>query len=333
MEKIKTGVLGYGFSGRIFQCPFIESNDHFELTAIVQRNGSEAKEDYPGTIQYREYEDMLRNQDIELVIVATPAHLHFEHAMKALDAKKHVLIEKPFASTKKEAKALVEKANEVGRIVTVYHNRRFDGDFLTIKKLLEEGTKVYEYEAVWDRDALVVDEKDWHEQGFVGSDLLYDLGPHFLDQALHLFGEPESIYGIAKTLRPNSKIIDYFSIELNYKDKVVRLKSCMHAAKQDVRYKIHTDKGTYYFYKMDEQENQLLAGIRPLDKSYGDIEKYDLFDWDGNKISKTKIKGDYTAYFDMLASAIRNKGPLPVSTLDAVKVIGYLEEVAKGKLK
>ena len=270
MSKIKTGVVGYGFSGRIFQCPFVDAHDGFELTGVVQRHGDEAIIDYPDIQLYRSLDGMLENDDIELVIVATPAHLHFQHAMKALEANKHVLIEKPFATTKEEAEKLVEKAKEMNKVVTVYQNRRFDGDFLTIKKLINEGASIYEYEATWDRTVLNFDDSQWQEQGHLGSDLLFDLGTHFLDQALTLFGEPITVHSKVKTIRPNSKIDDYFSIELEYSDKVVRLKSCMHASKEDVRYKIHTDKGTYYFYNMDLQEEQLLSGIRPLDQNYGD---------------------------------------------------------------
>lgn len=333
MKPIKTGVVGYGFSGRIFQCPFIKHNPSYELTAILQRHGNSSKEDYPNIIQYRDYDEMLNNTELDLIIISTPAHLHFEHAMKALKAHKHVLIEKPFATTKKEAKTLVETAQAVKKRVTVYQNRRFDGDFLTIKNLIDEGVTIFEYIATWDRNDLKVDLEDWHEQGLMGSDLLYDLGTHWLDQALHLFGDPAHIYGVAKQLRPGSKINDYFSIELHYPDKMVRLKSCMHAAHPDVRFKLHTDQGTYYFYKMDEQENQLLAGKRPWDDDYGDTSYYDHFDWDGHKTSKQIVKGDYTIYFDLLAKAIQSDGPLPVSTDDAIKVIGILEDITNGKYR
>ncbi|MEC9485853.1 MAG: Gfo/Idh/MocA family oxidoreductase [Candidatus Izemoplasma sp.] len=331
MKTIKTGVLGYGFSGRIFQCPFIESHDAFELSAVVQRHGRQAKKDYPKITLYDNYKAMLDNDDIELIIIATPAHLHYDHAMKALEAHKHVLIEKPFATTQKEAKALIKKAKSLNKVITVYQNRRFDGDFLTIKKLLNDDIKLYELEATWDRSVLTIDHSDWHEQGHQGSDVLYDLGTHFLDQALHLFGYPESLYGITKSLRPHSKISDFFSMELEYNDKMVRLKSCLHASKEDVRYKLHTNKGTFYFYKMDEQENQLLAGIRPLDENYGDKSTYDFFNLNGEKTTHKKLVGNYLSYFDQLAKAIRENRKLPVSHEDALTVITFLERISTGR--
>lgn len=328
MKAIKTGILSYGFSGRIFQSTFIHSNDKFELTAITQRHGNSAKEDYPYITLYRDYDDMLQNDEIELIIISTPAHLHFEHALKAIKAGKHVLVEKPFSATLKEAKTLIDTAKEYNVLVTAYQNRRFDGDFLTIKKLIDDGIKIFEYEATWDRGEFDIDPSDWHEQGFKGSDLLYDLGPHLLDQALNLFGLPISYQGLSKKLRPGSKIIDYFTLTLNYEDKVVRLKSCMHASKEDVRYKLHTNKGTYYFYNMDLQEEQLLSGIRPLHKEYGDTSNYDLFKLDGTKTSHQVIKGNYTYFFDKLADAVRNNGELPVPSEDILKVIEILESIS-----
>lgn len=328
---IKTGVVGYGFSGRVFQCPFIEAHGDFELVGVVERHRSDSKKDYPDITLYRSLEEMLLNDSLDLVVIATPAHMHFEHAMKALEAKKHVLIEKPFAATKEEARLLIEKAKEVSKVVTVYQNRRFDSDFLTIKEILSSDIQLYEFEAIWDRVKLTVDENDWHEQGHIGSDNLFDLGTHFLDQAIHLFGKPNNFYGLTKSLRKGSKIADYFSMELDYEDKVVRLKSCLHATKPGVRYKLHTSKGTYYFYKMDEQENQLLSGLRPLDSEYGDKEGYDFFGLDGKVIRKPVIQGSYMMYFDMLSEAINHGGKYPVSTDDALLVIELLDDVINGK--
>ncbi len=324
MKKIKTGVVAYGFSGKTFQCPFIEAHDAFELTAVVQRHGDEAKEDYPAITLFRDYEELLANEEIELIVISTPAHLHYAHALRALEAGKNVVVEKPFAATVEEALHLEALAKEKGKVITAYQNRRFDGDFLTVQQLVKEGVKIYEFEAVWDRFVPAVDENDWHEQGHQGADLLFDIGAHYVDQVLSLFGEPESYHGNVKILRPNGKIADYFSIEFAYADKIARVKSCMHAAKSDVRYKIHTDRGTYYFYVMGEQEHQLIAGMTPDNPDYGDNAMYDLFDNDGNKTSHQVVKGNYLMYFTMLADAIRTGGKPPVSTADAVRLIKYL---------
>lgn len=323
MKKIKTGVIGYGFSGKIFQCPFIEAHKDFELTAVVERTTNESKKDYPNILLYRDYYDLLDNDDIELVVVSTPNHLHFKHAKEALMHNKHVLIEKPFASTYQEALELVNLARDKKKLVLPYQNRRFDGDFLTIKKMIDDGVKIYEYEAVWDRYVPQIKES-WQESGLSSNNLLFDLGPHFLDQALQLFGEPEAFYKVTQKLRPQSKIIDHFTMLLAYKDKVVRLKSTMVAAKSDIRYKIHTDKGTFHFYEMGEQEHQLLAGMKPNDSQYGDNAIYYHYDGLGNKFDKTVEKGNYLMFFTELAQAIRNGGKPPVTTNEALKVIEYL---------
>jgi scyllo-inositol 2-dehydrogenase (NADP+) len=134
MKKIKTGVVAYGFSGKIFQCPFIEVHDAFELKAVVQRHGDQAKQDYPAITLLRDYQELLANEEIELIVISTPAHLHYSHALKALEAGKHVVVEKPFATTEKEALHLEALAKEKGKVIAAYQNRRFDGDFLTVQK-------------------------------------------------------------------------------------------------------------------------------------------------------------------------------------------------------
>jgi scyllo-inositol 2-dehydrogenase (NADP+) len=325
MKKIKTGVVGYGFSAKIFQCPFIVAHKDFELAAVVERSTNESKKDYPMITVYKDYMDLLKDDEIELVILSTPNHLHFEQAKLALEFNKHVLVEKPYTATYEEALELNELAKEKGKISLPYQNRRFDGDFLTIKKLVDDGVRIFEYEAVWDRFVPEV-KGGWHESGEPSNNLLYDLGPHYLDQALQLFGEPDEFYKIAHKLRANTKIIDHFTMMLTYKDKVVRLKSTMVAAKSDIRYKLHTDIGTFHFYKMGEQEHQLLAGMKPDDKNYGDNAIYHQYDYQGNKIEKVVVKGNYLMFFTELAQAIRNGGKPPVTPEEALNVIKLLSK-------
>ena len=327
MNKIKTCVVGYGFSGKIFQCPFIEAHEDYELTAVVQRHGAESKEDYPNIDLYRDFETMLKNDEIELVVISTPNHMHYNQAVMALEYGKHVLIEKPFATSYEEAIALNKLAKEKGKVVTVYQNRRYDGDFLTIKNMIDLGVHIYEYEAVWDRFVPEFDDNNWKESGDAGSDLLFDLGTHFLDQALTLFGEPTEFDGTLHKLRAGTKIKDYFSIQMVYPDKVVRLKSNMIAAKSDIRYKVHTDKGTFHFYEMGEQEHQLLAGIKPDDAEYGDNANYDQYDYEGVKTSHQVIKGNYLGFFTKLKEAIREGGEPPVTPEEAARLIKLLSSI------
>jgi scyllo-inositol 2-dehydrogenase (NADP+) len=323
MKKIKTGVVGYGFSGRIFQCPFVEAHDDFELSAVVERNSNDSIKDYPNITLYKDYQDLLNDDEIELIIISTPNHLHFKQAKLALEHDKHVLIEKPYTATYEEALELNALAKEKGKVSLPYQNRRFDGDFLTVKKLINDGVKIFEYEAIWDRFVPIVKE-GWQESGLPSNNLLFDLGTHYLDQTLQLFGEPEDFHKITHKLRKDSKIIDHFTMMLTYKDKVVRLKSTMVAAKSDIRYRIHTDKGTFHFYEMGEQEHQLLAGMKPDDENYGDNAVYHQYDYEGNKIERVVEKGNYLMFFSELADAIRNNGRPPVTPDEALKVIKYL---------
>ena len=216
-------------------------------------------------------------------------------------------------------------AKEKGKLSVVYQNRRFDGDFLTVKKLLADGVKVFEYEAIWDRFVPEV-QCGWQESGEASNNLLFDLGTHYLDQALQLFGEPVEFYKITPKLRENSKIIDHFTMMLTYEDKVVRLKSTMVAAKSDIRYRIHTDRGTYHFYEMGEQEHQLLAGMKPDDKEYGDNAEYHHYDYKGNKHARVVEKGNYLGFFGELANAIRNGGKPPVTAEEQLRVIQLLSK-------
>ena len=324
MRKIKAAVVGYGFSGRIFQCPFLEAHENFELSAVVERNSNHSKEDYPNIMVYKDYMDLLNDKEIELVVISTPNHLHFKQAKLALEHNKHVLIEKPYAATYEEALELNQLAEDRGLCSVVYQNRRFDGDFLTVKKLLSDGVRIFEYEAIWDRFE-PEPHSGWQESGEPSNNLLFDLGTHYLDQALQLFGEPLEFYKTTPVLRDNSKIIDHFTMILTYEDKVVRLKSTMVAAKSDIRYRIHTDKGTYHFYEMGEQEHQLIAGMKPDDKEYGDNAIYHHYDNDGNKHQHIE-KGNYLSFFTMLADAIRNGGTPPVTPEEQLRVIQLLSK-------
>ncbi len=328
MKKIKVGVLGYGFSGKRFQCPFIEAHEAYELVAIVQRHGNESKEDYPNIKLLRSYDELLVIEDIDLIIISTPNYLHYEHARLALEADKHVVVEKPYTATYEQALELNKLAEEKGKVITVYQNRRYDGDFLTIKNIVDSDEKVYEFEAVWDRFVPKIIDR-WKEEGLEATNLLYDLGTHFLDQVFTLFGEPKTFKGVTNILRPESKIIDYFSIQLSYEDKEVRIKSSLIAAKADIRYKLHTNKGTYHFYVMGEQEHQLIEGMKPNDELYGDNAVYDFYDYQGVNHKQQVIKGSYMEYFSQLAKAIRGEGQAPVTPEEAARLMKYLEQIIR----
>lgn len=328
MKPIVTGVLGYGFSGKVFHCPFIHAHDYFRLKTVVQRHSDSVLEDYSYVNLVRDYEEMLNDEDIELVVITTPSHLHFEHAKKALDKGKHVLVEKPYTSTYKEAVALNRIADEKGLFISAYQNRRYDGDYLTVKKLKESGNldRIHEMSMVWDRYA-PTRIHSWKGAGLDGANLVYDLGSHLLDQALTLFGEPKEFYSKAKKVREGSLIEDWFVMELDYVTFVLRVKATLGAAYKEPRYTIQTNKGAYQFHKMGEQEHQLIDGMKPLDVNYGDNALYDIIDFEENKTSQQVVKGNYLMYYTQMAKAIREGATPEVTKEEAALLIKYLEQV------
>lgn len=329
MKPIVTGVLGYGFSGRIFQCPFIHAHEDFKLKTIVQRHGDSALRDYPYTQLARDYQEILDDEEIELVVITTPSHLHFEHAKRALEYNKHVLVEKPYTATYEEAVELNRIANEKGLFISSYQNRRYDGDFLTLSELKKQGAfeKIYEVSMVWDFYYPIQEEK-WREEGHQGANFAFDLGAHFVDQALQLFGEPKDLYSITKKVREGSKVIDWFEVLFDYGEYVARIKASSAAIFPEARYTIQTDKGTYQFHEMGQQEPQLLQGLRPLDPDYGDNSLYNVHKLDGTMETRRVAKGNYLMYYTQLAKAIRGEQEAEVTKEDAALLIHYLERIA-----
>lgn len=328
MKPIVTGVLGYGFSGSIFHCPFIHAHEDFKLKTVVQRHGDTAKQDYPYINLIRDYDELLDDTEIELIIITTPSHLHFEHAKRALENNKHVLIEKPYTATYKQAVELNKIADEKGSFISAYHNRRYDGDFLTLSELKRQGAfeKIYEVSMVWDFNYPVQKDK-WREQGHEGANFVFDLGAHFIDQAIQLFGKPKDLYSLTKKVREGSNVNDWFEILFDYGDYVARIKHSSAAIIEEPRYTIQTANGTYQFHKMGEQETQLLQGIRPLDSNYGDNALYDFHKPDGTMEKRHVIKGNYLMYYTQMAKAIRTGENPEVSKEDIAEVIKYLDQI------
>ena len=329
MKPIVTGVLGYGFSGRIFHCPFIDAHEHFELKTVVQRHANTAKDDYPYIHVAKDYQELLDDEEIELVVITTPSHLHFEHAKQALEKNKHVLIEKPYTATYEQAVELNRIADEKNLFISAYQNRRYDGDFLTLSELKKQGMieKLYEVSMVWDFN-YPVQKENWREQDYEGANFVFDLGAHFIDQALHLFGEPKDLYSISKKVREGSKVDDWFEVLFDYGDYVARIKHSCAALIEEPRYTIQTNQGTYQFHKMGEQEPQLIQGVRPLDPDYGDNSLYDYYKLDGTMEKRRVIKGNYLMFYTQMARAIRLGEQPEVTKESAAKVIQYLERIA-----
>ncbi len=268
---LNVGLIGFGLSGRYFHAPFLSVNPRFKLKTAVERSKNEAQEFDASIENARSIDELLSDPEIDLVFICTPNDTHFQYAMDALENGKHVVIEKPFSATEEEAKQLVALAKEKGLILTAYQNRRWDSDFLTIKKLLAEGKlgDIIEYECRYDRFRPVVPTESWKEKKVDVGGNLYNLGPHLLDQALTLFGTPETVTAEVRSVRPNSEIDDYFDVRLGYADKLVVLKSSLMVYENFLRYTIHGTKGSFIKGGLDPQEETLRKNILPDQKPWG----------------------------------------------------------------
>lgn len=343
---ISAGVIGYGLAGQVFHAPFVHAVPGLKLAAIVQRTGDAAARAYPETTTgvriLRSVDDLLADETIRLIVVATPNPTHFSLAKQCLQAGRDVVIDKPFAATSAEARELILLARSLGRTVTVFHNRRWDGDFLTVQKILADGDlgRVVTFESHFDRYRPYLRPNTWKESGDVGTGLLFDLGPHLLDQALVLFGMPEAITADIRVDRDDSRIEDAFDITLHYPGKNghgVRalLRSTMLAADPAARFTLHGTHGSFRKFGNDPQENALLAGKRPVDdtwlaeteSAWGTLTTAPDLHQPGTLDTRAvpTLRGDYRNYYANVRDALNGKAELAVTPLDAYRVIRLLE--------
>jgi predicted dehydrogenase len=272
MEKIiNTAIIGFGLSGRVFHAPFIHTHPGFRLKTVVERNGDTASQIYPGIKIVKDYKELVKDNSIELVVIATPNIFHFEQAKRLLEAGKDVVIEKPFTPTSAEADELIAIAERTGKKIFVYQNRRWDGDFKTIQKVVYQGYlgEVLEYEAHFDRFAPGARRSAWRDEPLPAGGVLYDLGSHLIDQALVLFGLPQTVFADIRMQREESLVDDYFEINLNYKRLKVTLKASVFVREPGPRYIIHGTKGSFVKYGIDPQEEMLKEGLMPDAKDWG----------------------------------------------------------------
>ncbi len=216
MEKIKVGLAAFGMSGSVFHAPFLSIHPGFELTKIVERTKELSRKEYPDVMIVRSFEELLNDPDIGLVVINTPDATHYRYAKKALLSGKHVVVEKPFTTTVEEAEELVALAEQKGVILSVFQNRRWDADLLTVKDILGKGLlgRLVEFESTFARYRNFIKPDTWKETGESGGGLTYNLDSHLIDQAVELFGLPESVFANIATVRTGGKADDYFCMHL-----------------------------------------------------------------------------------------------------------------------
>ncbi|MDU5837266.1 MAG: oxidoreductase, partial [Pantoea sp.] len=273
---------------------------------------------------------LLEDPSLQLIVIPTPNDTHFPLAKAALNAGKHVVVDKPFTVTLSQARELEALAKAKGMLLSVFHNRRWDSDFLTLKQLLKEGTlgEVRYFESHFDRFRPEVRQR-WREMKGAGSGIWYDLGPHLLDQALQLFGAPVAINVDMAEMRPGAQTTDYFHATLTYPQRRVVLHASMLVAAESPRYVVHGTRGSYVKYGLDPQEDRLKAGDFPPAEDWG----YDMRDGvltlaDGEGVKEETLMtqpGNYPAYYAAVRDAISGRGNNPVTAEEAIQVMELIE--------
>jgi scyllo-inositol 2-dehydrogenase (NADP+) len=332
-QPLKTGLVGFGISARVFHAPFLATSPEYQLATVVERHKEESKEKYPSVQVVKSIDELLQDPGIDLVVITTPNDTHFPYARAALEAGKHVVLEKPFTNTSKEGKQLVEIAEHSGKVLSVYQNRRYVSDFFTIKEILERKLlgEVHTFEGHYDRYRAEARPNAWREASLPGSGILYDLGPHLLDQVLYLFGLPRTITADIRLQRPHAKVDDYFDLRLDYGFLKVILQAGMLVREPGPRYLIHGTKGSFIKFGEDPQEAKLRAGELPIGDDWGKEPEafYGLLHTEtAGKLIKEKYPshtGSYRLYYTHLYETIVYRAPLREKAAHGYNTIRLIE--------
>ena len=330
---MRTGIVGFGVAAQFMHLPFIVTNPDYQLHSILQRHGDTAKEKYPGVKIVRDLDEMLADEQLELIVITTPNDSHFDYAYRSLEAGKNVVLEKPFTITSEDAAKLIAQAKKTNRVLSVYQNRRYVSDFLTIRQILNENKlgEIVEFEAHYDRYRPEQRPNAWREENTPGSGILYDLGAHLIDQAFCLFGLPGFVTADIRIQRPHARATDYFELWLDYGFTKIILKAGMLVREPGPRYMIHGMNGSFIKSGEDPQEALLRKGVLPTAGDWG-MESEDIFgllhtEYKG-KIIKEKypsLPGNYGGYYKDLYNTIRKGEPLKVKPEHGYNVIRLIE--------
>lgn len=331
LKPVQVALASYGMSGSVFHAPLLANHPSFRLHSVCERSVRKVQAHYPEVVSVSRFDELLANPDIELVVVNTPDTTHFELAHKALTAGKHVVVEKPFVRSTGQAEILINLAEQKGLILSVFHNRRWDSGALTVKQLLSEERlgRLAEFQSNYTRFRPEIQPGTWKEDGAV-TDILWNLGSHLIDEALVLFGMPESVSADLDILRRSGSIVDYACLRLMYDKLVVTLRATYLSCEPDPRYVLHGDKASFLKYGEDPQEEMLKKGLYPAPawgeespSQYGTLHTFS----GGSHRYETilSVPGNYKAYYDALAQAIRLGTPPPVSSQEGAAVVKVIE--------
>ncbi|OAN60179.1 oxidoreductase [Sphingomonas sp. TDK1] len=323
---IRTGLIGFGLGGTAFHAPLIEAVDGLVLAAVGTSRADAVQAAYPG-VRAVSPDAVIADPDVDLVVISTPNPTHFPLAEAALNASKHVVIDKPLTPSVAQAEVLIALAKAQGRMLVPFHNRRWDSDFLAVQSLVESDRlgEILLFEAYWDRFRPELSQA-WKEAEGAGQ--LLDLGPHMIDQALVLFGMPEAVQGDVASQRGNSLVDDYFNLTLFYGVRRVVLASSRMIAAARPRFALHGRRGSFVKYGLDPQEAAMRAGGSVRDPNHGleDPAQYGKLTMpDGLSEIITSERGDYRRFYAGVAAAIRDGTPSPVAAEDALGGLKLIE--------
>jgi scyllo-inositol 2-dehydrogenase (NADP+) len=329
---IGVGLVGYGLGGSVFHAPLIQAEPGLRLHAVVTSRDEQVRRELPGVGVVGPAAELLEDPAVELVVVAAPNAVHHQLAAAALRAGRHVVVDKPFALSTADADELIGLAEATDRRLSVFHNRRWDSDFLTVRRCLEAGVLggVSSFTSRYDRFR-PVPKGSWKEQDVPGSGVLWDLGPHLIDQALQLFGRPETVWADVGVQRPGVAAVDYLHLALGYGRLRVLLHAGMEVRDPGPRFEVHGDRGSFVKHGMDLQEQALRAGGRPGDPGWGS-EPPDRHGTLTGEVAGLELRGrlesvpgDYGAFYAGMAAAIRGDGQVPVPAAEARDVVMVIE--------
>ncbi|MDD2437349.1 MAG: Gfo/Idh/MocA family oxidoreductase [Massilibacteroides sp.] len=341
METINVGLASFGMSGAVFHAPFISHHPGFKLYAIVQRHSDSALTRYPNVKLMRSFEELIADKSIQLVIVNTPDVTHYMYVKQALTAGKHVIVEKPFVFTVREGEELIKLAEKQNRMLCVFQNRRWDGDFLTVKQMIASGVlgRVVEFQSAYQRYRNYIQPNTWKEKADKHVGLTYNLGSHMIDQTIVLFGIPQSIYADIDRLREGSEVDDYYQIHLHYPKIKVTLRAGYLMREETPRYMIHGTNGSFVKYGLDPQEEALKAGLCPASPDWGKDEErtYGTLNTELNGLhfrgKIETISGNYQAFYEEVYLSLHT-GKKPTTDASSVlPVIRILEAAFESKEK
>ncbi|QEA29456.1 oxidoreductase [Microbacterium sp. CBA3102] len=340
LPALRTAVVGYGVSGRVFHSPLITADPAYSLDMIVTGDpsrASDAAERYPAASVLASVDDMLaRADELDLVAIGTPPATHAQIATAALDAGLDVVVDKPFTVTSAEGRALIARAEQRGRRLTVFQNRRWDGDFLTVQELVSTGrlgaVRRFESRFEWYKPEV---RATWKAEATAqhGGGILFDLGTHLIDQAVRLFGPIVDVTAELGVNRPGDRADDDAFVALRHSTGTISHLWMNSLAPQfGPRFHVLGSRGGYTSHGLDGQEAALDRGVSPIDAGYGTTpaDRWGVLGVEGSLAPHPTLRGDYGAFYRLLADSIRQGGPLPVDPMDSVSVLEVIERIHAG---